>query len=61
MLLSGHSTGFRSQAALEIWIGFQLLLHMLQEVLHGETLTSLEQYSILFRAASCSQWLHSGT
>ena len=41
MLLSCHSTAFASQAALEVWIGFQLLLHMIQEVLHGEALTLL--------------------
>ena len=41
MLLICHSTAFGSQAALEVWIGFQLLLHMIQEVLHREALTSL--------------------
>ena len=55
MLLICHSTAFGSQAALEVWIGFQLLLHMIQEVLHREALTSLTPKNTLSSAAHCSQ------
>ena len=41
MLLICHSTAFGSQVATDVWIGFQLLLHMIQEVLQGEALASL--------------------
>ena len=38
MLLVSHSTAPGSQVALEVWIGLQLLLNVLQEVLHGKTI-----------------------